>query len=462
LDGQLQSLGVTTKLADLGKHVTAILGRVGDDPKKKTVLIYGHYDVQPAQKSDGWDTEPFTLVVDEKTGKLIGRGSTDARGPILGWLNMLEAHKTLGFELPVNLRFCFEGMEENGSERLDALIKTEVTKGKESWFDGVDCVCISDNYWLNSRTPCLTYGLRGLVYFKLTISGPARDLHSGVFGCMVHEPMTDLINIMGKLVTPDGTILVPGVEDMVPSAQHDEIAIYEKLDYSVSDQEYPVPWNADCPTGQGRARSTLSPRAHRSITRGNAAACERRTRHHSARILTHYLNRHRCGTLGPSIVCLDTVERRLCAMTQARSNCIVSCSPPSAPPSRILDVSIQRHRCHSRSPSNQGHKHGDSMQVGGESGALHMHRLRLSLRHAATRPPAPSIIPSAVIAAPPQDPHSIPWTLETQDDAEAGHAQYHSAVCGSLRVKPATGQPASFLVPSTAIPRPRKHPQMIA
>ncbi len=81
----------------------------------------------------------------------------------------------------------------------------------------------SDNYWLNSRTPCLTYGLRGLVYFKLTISGPARDLHSGVFGRMVHEPMTDLITIMGKLVTPDGTILVPGVEDMVPSAQDDEM-----------------------------------------------------------------------------------------------------------------------------------------------------------------------------------------------------------------------------------------------
>ena len=81
----------------------------------------------------------------------------------------------------------------------------------------------SDNYWLNSRTPCLTYDLRGLVYFKLTVSGPARDLHSGVFGRMVHEPMTDLISIMSKLVSPDGTILVPGVEDLVPSAQDEEM-----------------------------------------------------------------------------------------------------------------------------------------------------------------------------------------------------------------------------------------------
>ncbi|RDX44571.1 CNDP dipeptidase [Lentinus brumalis] len=246
LDGQLKSLGVTTKLVDLGKHVMdgqelplppAILGRIGDDPTKKTVLIYGHYDVQPAQKSDGWDTEPFTLAVDEKTGQMIGRGSTDDKGPILGWLNVLEAHKTLGLELPVNLRFCFEGMEESGSEGLDDLIKTEITKGKESWFDGVDCVCISDNYWLNTRTPCLTYGLRGLVYFKITISGPARDLHSGGFGRMVHEPMTDMVNILSKLVAPDGTILVPGVDDLVPAAQDEEIAIYEKLDYSVQDVE---------------------------------------------------------------------------------------------------------------------------------------------------------------------------------------------------------------------------------
>ena len=121
------------------------------------------------------------------------------------------------------MRFCFEGMEESGSEGLDDLIKSETAKGKDGWFGGVDCVCISDNYWLNTRTPCITHGLRGLVYFKLTVSGPARDLHSGVFGRMVHEPMTDLVAIMGKLVTPDGTILVPGVEDLVPSAAPEEV-----------------------------------------------------------------------------------------------------------------------------------------------------------------------------------------------------------------------------------------------
>ena len=89
---------------------------------------------------DGWNTEPFKMTFDKETGRLYGRGSTDDKGPIMGWLNVLEAHHTLGIPLPVNLRFCFEGMEESGSEGLDDLIKSEVGKGK--FFEGVEAVCI--------------------------------------------------------------------------------------------------------------------------------------------------------------------------------------------------------------------------------------------------------------------------------------------------------------------------------
>ncbi|KAK7059796.1 CNDP dipeptidase [Favolaschia claudopus] len=241
LNAQLQAVGVTTKQVDLGTHVMdgktlnlppAILGRIGEDKSKKTVLIYGHFDVQPASKSDGWDTEPFVLTKHED-GRLIGRGSSDDKGPVLGWVNVLQWHHETQTPLPVNLVFCFEGMEENGSEGLDAL----VVKERDGWFKGVDCVCISDNYWLNTRTPALTYGLRGLVYFKLNISGPGRDLHSGVFGRTVHEPMTDLISLMSRLVDQGGNILVPGVDDMVSAADTEERALYEKLDYSIADVE---------------------------------------------------------------------------------------------------------------------------------------------------------------------------------------------------------------------------------
>jgi len=246
LETQLKQYGVETQTVELGTHIMEgqglklpplVLGKIGDDESKKTILIYGHFDVQPAHMSDGWSFPPFQLTIDDKTGRLYGRGSSDDKGPIFGWVNVLDAHHALNKPLPVNLRFCFEGMEESGSEGLDEFIFAEVKKGKDSWFDGIDAVCISDNYWLDTRTPALTYGLRGISYYKLTVSGPARDLHSGVFGRMVHEPMTDLITLMSKLVDPQGNILIPGVDEMVSPPDDEERQIYKNLNYGIEDVE---------------------------------------------------------------------------------------------------------------------------------------------------------------------------------------------------------------------------------
>ncbi|KAJ7181483.1 hypothetical protein C8R43DRAFT_1083793 [Mycena crocata] len=177
LNKKLHDVGVTTKLVDMGSEVME--GETLPLPPK-TVLFYGHFDVQPAALSDG--------------------------------------------------------MEESGSEGLDDLVETE----KHGWFKDVDCVCISDSYWLNTRTPAITWGLRGIVYFSLTVSGPARDLHSGEFGRAVHEPMTDLIDVMSRLVAPDGSILVNCVDDFVPPPDAEERGTYEKLDYSLADLEATV------------------------------------------------------------------------------------------------------------------------------------------------------------------------------------------------------------------------------
>jgi Cys-Gly metallodipeptidase DUG1 len=149
LSNELKSLGVDVKLHYPGKQVLdgkeidlppVILGKYGADPLKKTVLVYGHYDVQPALKSDGWKHDPFTLVEDDK-GRMYGRGSTDDKGPILGWLWAIQLHQELKKEFPVNLVMCFEGMEESGSEGLDDLIYAEA----KGFFKTVDFVCISDN-----------------------------------------------------------------------------------------------------------------------------------------------------------------------------------------------------------------------------------------------------------------------------------------------------------------------------
>lgn len=206
-----------------------ILGSLGNDPAKKTLLVYGHLDVQPAALDDGWDTEPFVLT--EKEGKLFGRGATDDKGPVLGWLIAIRTMRKLGIDIPVNLKFCFEGMEESGSEGLDELI--EMRKG--DFFTGVDYVCISDSYWLGTKKPCLGYGLRGISYFFVEIESSTKDLHSGVFGGTVHESMLDLVYILSNLVDEKGKILIPGIMDDVVPLSAEEEALYDPIDFDMKD-----------------------------------------------------------------------------------------------------------------------------------------------------------------------------------------------------------------------------------
>lgn len=205
------------------------------DPAKKTILLYGHLDVQPAQKSDGWDYEPFELTVDN--GKMFGRGSTDDKGPVLGWLIALKAFQALNVDLPVNLRLCFEGMEESGSVGLDELIfnRTEDHRGvideRKFFSEGVDGTCISDNYWLGTTKPCVTYGLRGIAYFHLEVECADRDLHSGVFGGTCHEAMTDCVQIFASFVDNRANILIEGISDKVAPITQEEIDTYKDIDF---------------------------------------------------------------------------------------------------------------------------------------------------------------------------------------------------------------------------------------
>lgn len=235
LRDQLIKLGASVELREPGKQPGTdldlppiVLARYGSDKKKRTILVYGHYDVQPAEKSDGWNTEPFELSVGED-GRMFGRGSTDDKGPVLGWLNAIEAHQAAGIDFPVNLLMCFEGMEEYGSEGLEELVNEE---GKK-YFADADAVCISDNYWLGTERPCLTYGLRGCNYYSIEVSGPGADLHSGVFGGLAHEPMTDLVRVMGSLVEPDGTINIPGIAEQVAPVTKEEDGLYDDIAFTM-------------------------------------------------------------------------------------------------------------------------------------------------------------------------------------------------------------------------------------
>lgn len=238
-ESRLKSLGATVELCDIGMETTydgkkvplppVLLGQLGNDTGKPTVCLYGHLDVQPAAKEDGWHTEPFTAV--EKGGRIYGRGASDDKGPVLGWLHAIEAFQHTKQDIPVNIKFVFEGMEESGSLGLDDLLLAR----KDTFMKGVDYLCISDNYWLGTKKPCITYGLRGMCCYNVEVECACKDLHSGLYGGTLTEAMSDLIYLLNTLVDVDGKILVTGVYDDVAPLTEAEKALYKDIDFSAQD-----------------------------------------------------------------------------------------------------------------------------------------------------------------------------------------------------------------------------------
>ncbi|NXY85443.1 CNDP1 dipeptidase, partial [Alcedo cyanopectus] len=139
-----------------------ILGELRKDPHNPTVCFYGHVDVQPAKKEDGWKTDPYTLT--EIDGNLYGRGATDNKGPVLAWINAVETFRALKLDMPVNFKFVIEGMEEAGSLGLEKLLEEN-----QCFFSDVDYIVISDNLWLSNKKPALTYGSRGNACFSVEV-----------------------------------------------------------------------------------------------------------------------------------------------------------------------------------------------------------------------------------------------------------------------------------------------------
>ncbi|XP_010997147.1 beta-Ala-His dipeptidase isoform X2 [Camelus dromedarius] len=208
-----------------------ILAELGNDPKKPTVCFYGHLDVQPARREDGWLTDPYTLT--EVDGKLYGRGTTDNKGPVLAWINAVSTFRALDEDLPVNIKFVIEGMEEAGSLALEELVQKE----KAGFFSSVDYVVISDNLWLSRTKPALTYGTRGNSYFSVEVKCRDQDFHSGTFGGILNEPMADLVALLGSLVDSSGRILIPGIYDHVAPLTEEEKRTYEAIDLDLEEYQ---------------------------------------------------------------------------------------------------------------------------------------------------------------------------------------------------------------------------------
>src|SRR5579872_4035831 len=156
-------------------------------PGKPTILFYGHYDVQPAEPLDLWTTPAFEPTV--RDGKLFGRGTADDKGQVHIHIKALDALRQTAGKLPVNVKVMIEGEEEVGSESLWDYVNHNKSKLK------ADALVVSDTAMLAPGVPSITYGLRGLAYYQVDITGPAQDLHSGVFGGAVPNPLTVLTEL---------------------------------------------------------------------------------------------------------------------------------------------------------------------------------------------------------------------------------------------------------------------------
>ena len=174
---------------------------------KPTVLVYGHYDVQPVDPLDLWDSPPFEPVV--KEGRMLARGSSDCKCHLAMHIRAAEALLATQKSLPVNLKFVFEGEEESSSVHLDAWLEANRDRLK------ADFAVISDTSFFEGNLPAITIALRGLVYFQLDVTGSRLDLHSGVYGGAVDNPANALCAIVAALKGPDGRVNVPGFYDDV-------------------------------------------------------------------------------------------------------------------------------------------------------------------------------------------------------------------------------------------------------
>jgi len=201
-------IGIESNIMPTAGH-PVVYGEKISSPDKLTVLYYGHYDVQPSEPLELWKTEPFNPIIDGDY--IIARGSTDDKGQLLTHIKALEAYNATKTNLPINVKLLIEGEEESGAENLANFVKENADMLK------ADIVVVSDSSQFARNKPAVTYGLRGVAFVEVKITGPDRDLNSGGFGGAVPNPVNVLAKIIGSMHDEDGRITIDGFYgDVVP------------------------------------------------------------------------------------------------------------------------------------------------------------------------------------------------------------------------------------------------------
>jgi acetylornithine deacetylase/succinyl-diaminopimelate desuccinylase-like protein len=218
---EFQRVGVSeARLVDTPGH-PIVLARHGDDPAKPTVLCYGHYDVQPPDPIDLWQTPPFEPV--RRNGSIYARGAADDKGQLLMHVKAIESFFKTESELPVNVKFIIEGEEEVGSAHLAPFIEEH-----REWLSA-DVVLISDTALFDKDIPSITCGLRGMAYVEVLVTGPSRDLHSGVYGGAIENPINVLSRLISGLHDEDHRVAIDGFYDNVVDLTPEERDTFRSL-----------------------------------------------------------------------------------------------------------------------------------------------------------------------------------------------------------------------------------------
>jgi acetylornithine deacetylase/succinyl-diaminopimelate desuccinylase-like protein len=217
---KLTSIGLETQLVPTKGH-PIVWARNKHKPGRRTVLIYGHYDVQPPDPLDLWDSPPFEPVL--RNGYVFARGATDNKGQILSHILGIQETIEQSGDLPVNLHLVIEGEEEIGSGNLGPFLSQHRDALKS------DLAVVSDTGMIERGVPTLSYGLRGVTALEIKATGPKMDLHSGVFGGAVQNPITALAQLLATLHDREGRVAIAGFYDRVKPLEKWEREAWRKL-----------------------------------------------------------------------------------------------------------------------------------------------------------------------------------------------------------------------------------------
>lgn len=226
LVSHLEALGFESDLIETDGY-PFVLGRKHVSSEKPTVLLYGHYDVQPTDPDGEWHSPPFKPRIEH--GRIWARGAGDNKGQHFAQLLALEAHLAVTGTLPCNVKFCLEGEEEVGSPNI-----AEFVEQNRSRLDA-DLVVTSDGSLHESGQPIMVFGVRGIASFELVAKGASRDVHSGNFGGVVPNPIWSLVHLLASMKDPSGRITVDGIAEQIRTPSDSDLRAVAKLPFDFAE-----------------------------------------------------------------------------------------------------------------------------------------------------------------------------------------------------------------------------------